>query len=65
MTAPDLTAGQRLIEALKEALAFARGEANGCVVHEVLTADGKPQVLPADRIEAASAAAKIDSEDRQ
>ena len=29
----DQTAGQRIIASAKNALAFARGEENGCIVH--------------------------------
>ena len=44
-----MTVGQRIIEALREALAFAKGEANGCVVHEPTTLQAKLDALPAPR----------------
>ena len=41
--------GQELIESAKEALAFARGEANECVVHyqnDTIDTDSKCPVIP-------------------
>lgn len=37
----DKTTGQRLIDSAKEALAFARGEPNECVVHKPINTEAK------------------------
>lgn len=45
----DKTAGQQLIDSAKEALAFARGEPNECVVHypnDTIDTDAECPVIP-------------------